>query len=310
MIYTVTTSPTLDLMMDLNEALISGGSYRATHEELRPGGKGINISIMLRHLEITSTALGFVAGFSGDELMRLTAASGIQTGFIRVRRGRTRINLRIKDHQKETRINGLGPAVTAQDLEYLLRKLKSLTDDDILVLGGIVPPTLPQDIFKTFFKALEGKKTKVIIDTSPEFLEAILEFKPFLVKPDKLELSSYLKLDFTEEKDIFKALHYLKDKGAQNILLSLGKRGTYFMTADSKLTYIACPKAENAPNLDKTGAGDSMIAGFLFDYLETANLNSAALMAVAAGSATATAIGIASKDEVLKLRGLMDNNLE
>ena len=181
MIYTVTTSPTLDLMMDLNEALISGGSYRATHEELRPGGKGINISIMLRHLEITSTALGFVAGFSGDELMRLTAASGIQTGFIRVRRGRTRINLRIKDHQKETRINGLGPAVTAQDLEYLLRKLKSLTDDDILVLGGIVPPTLPQDIFKTFFKALEGKKTKVIIDTSPEFLEAILEFKPFFL---------------------------------------------------------------------------------------------------------------------------------
>ena len=121
MIYTVTTSPTLDLIMDINDPLISGGAYRASHEELRPGGKGINISIMLCHLGITSTALGFVAGFSGDELMRLTAASGIQTGFIRVRRGRTRINLRIKDHLKETRINGLGPAVTAQDLEYLLK---------------------------------------------------------------------------------------------------------------------------------------------------------------------------------------------
>ena len=156
MIYTVTTSPTLDLIMDINDPLISGGAYRASHEELRPGGKGINISIMLCHLGITSTALGFVAGFSGDELMRLTAASGIQTGFIRVRRGRTRINLRIKDHLKETRINGLGPAVTAQDLEYLLRKLKSLTDEDILVLGGIVPPTLPQDIFKTFFKRFAG----------------------------------------------------------------------------------------------------------------------------------------------------------
>ncbi len=151
MIYTVTSSPSLDLIVSLSSTLESGGNFRAIEEELRPGGKGINISIMLKNLGCNSTALGFVAGFSGDELMRMTMASGINTGFIRVRRGRTRINIRIKD-TKETKINGLGPTVTSDDINYLINKIKIIKENDILVLAGMVPPSLPQDIYRTFFE--------------------------------------------------------------------------------------------------------------------------------------------------------------
>ena len=300
MIYTVTTSPSLDLILDLKDTLVSGGTYRASHEEIRPGGKGINISIMLRHLGIPSTALGFVAGFSGDERMRLTAAGGIHPGFIRVRRGRTRVNLRLKDQSAETRVNGLGPAVTSADLDYLLRKLNTLSAGDFLVLAGIVPPTLPQDIFVSFIHALEGKGVEVIVDSAPQYLFSVLELHPFLVKPGATELAAYLNLDLHDDNAVADALTLFHDKGARNVLLSLGSRGTWFMTEDGSRHFLKVE--DQAPNLDRTGAGDSMIAGFLYDYLDTHNLKSAAAMAVAAGAATATSIGIARAEDVLAQR--------
>lgn len=303
MIFTVTTSPSLDLVMDLSGQVRPGKTLRAVREELRPGGKGINISIMLKNLGVTSTALGFVAGFSGDELMRLTTAAGIQTGFIRVRRGRTRINLRLKaqsvsDLHQETRINGLGPIITPDDINYLVRKVSALKTGDFLVLAGTVPPSLPQDIYTTFFKALDQKKVDVIVDAPAELLHAVLRYHPFLIKPNLDELKGYLNKELSTTAEIIKAAHYLQKEGAQNVLVSMGSFGAVFVNNDGRELILRAP---GGVAVDKTGAGDSMVAGFLASYIKHHDLKLAAKLAVAAGSATALSNGIARQDTVLEL---------
>ena len=350
MIYTVTTSPSLDLVMQLGSPLVPGKTHRAVKEELRPGGKGINIWIMLHNLGVMSTACGFVAGFSGDELMRLTAAAGVKTGFLRVRRGRTRINVRIKDgsntansansagsdsnasnasvssdalefgeespvntvtqweHGIQTGVNGLGPVVSADDIQYLIRKIASLTKDDFLVLAGMVPPSLPQDIYSTFFASFKlGAAPKVIVDAPADQFKYVLKYHPFLIKPNLQELSDYLQLELKDANAVLEACHRLQCEGARNILVSLGKHGAIFMDETCNHYRIAAP---GGALVDKTGAGDSMIAGFLADYAKNHSLESAAYMAVAAGSATATSEGIASKETVQALRAQMVDHAE
>lgn len=303
MIYTVTTSPSLDLVMKLQNPLAIGQTNRAVSEELRPGGKGINISIMLHNLGVTSTAFGFVAGFSGDELMRLTAATGVKTGFLRVRRGRTRINVRIKETPEQTSINGLGPEVSADDIQYMVRKLSGLTSDDYLVLAGMVPPSLPHDIYSIFFEALkENSQPKVIVDAPADQFKYILKYRPFLIKPNINELKEYVNMQFHNGQDVLNACYKLQEEGARNILVSIGKYGAVFLDEDGNATRIAAPGGEM---IDRTGAGDSMISGFLADYIVNHNLKSAAMMAVATGSATATTDGIAIRDTVDLLRQQM-----
>ncbi len=308
MIFTVTTSPSLDLLMETAGPVQTGKTLRAVHEELRPGGKGINISIMLKHLGITSTALGFVAGFSGDELMRLTMAEGIQTGFIRVRRGRTRINLRLKEQGagplEATRVNGLGPSVSPDDINYLVRKVSALSAGDYLVLAGTVPPSLPQDIYSTFFKALQDKGAQVIVDAPPELLHAVLNYRPFLVKPNLEELKSFLNQDLSTTEEISAAAHRLQQEGAQNVLVSMGSFGALFLDSAGHTHVIRAP---GGIAIDKIGAGDSMVAGFIAEYIKTGDLKQAALLAVAAGSATALARGIASAQAVDEMRSQMEN---
>lgn len=345
MIYTVTTSPSLDLVMQLGTPLVTGKTHRAIKEELRPGGKGINISIMLHNLGITSTACGFVAGFSGDELMRLLAAVGVKTGFLRVRRGRTRINVRIKDGSNlnalnaldgnstsaddnatlaaalasnsgavqweggmQTGINGLGPDITADDIQYLVRKITSLTKDDFLVLAGMVPPSLPQDIYSTFFANFKDQNApRVIVDAPADQFKYVLKYHPFLIKPNRQELSDYLQLELKDADSILDACRRLQDEGARNILVSLGQFGAIFMDENHHPYRIAAPSGHL---IDKTGAGDSMIAGFLADYLTNHSLESAAYMAVATGSATAFSGGIATKETVQKLRDQMSTHVD
>lgn len=305
MIYTVTTSPSLDLVMKLQSPLQVGSNARAVSEELRPGGKGVNISIMLHNLGITSTAFGFVAGFSGDELMRMTAALGVKTGFIRVRRGRTRINVKLKDEQNSTTsINGLGPQVAADDIQYLVRKISALTSEDYLVLAGMVPPSLPQDIYTTFFENLKpGNAPKVIVDAPVELCFPVLKFHPFLIKPSISELSEQLKMEIKNANDVIAACHYLQSQGAVNILVSLGCKGAIFVGENQSYRIVAPSGTVN----DKTGAGDSMIAGFLADYITNHDIESAAYMAVAAGSATAMTPGISNSETVMNLRRLMQD---
>lgn len=310
MIYTVTTSPSLDLIMKLQNPLAIGQTNRAVGEELRPGGKGINISIMLHNLGVTSTAFGFVAGFSGDELMRLTAATGVKTGFLRVRRGRTRINVRIKESKEtpeQTSINGLGPEVSADDIQYMLRKLSGLTSEDFLVLAGMVPPSLPQDIYSSFFEALkEGSQPRVVVDAPADQFKYVLKYRPFLIKPNLYELRDYLGVQFTDGNSVLQACYRLQEEGARNILVSIGKYGAVFLDELGNATRIAAPGGQM---IDKTGAGDSMISGFLADYIVNNNLKSAAMMAVATGSATATTDGIAIRDTVERLRSEMTDEI-
>ena len=349
MIYTVTTSPSLDLMMQLPGSLLPGSAHRVVKEELRPGGKGINISIMLHNLGIPSTAFGFVAGFSGDELMRLTAALGVNTGFLRVRRGRTRINVRIQSQERvlpespssaipsvagantvagkeaavaiagavaaaaelsneQTSINGLGPEISANDIQYMVRKLSALKGDDFLVLAGMVPPSLPQDIYATFFESLNPNSAPhVIVDAPADQLHAILKYHPFLIKPNLKELSDYLKWELNDAPKVLQACEHLKKEGARNILVSLGKHGAIFADEHGNAYRIAAP---GGSMVDKTGAGDSMIAGFLADYTVNHSLESAAYMAVATGSATAITDGIATKEIVMQLREQMSNKMD
>lgn len=289
--------------MEIQNGLTVGGTQRASKEELRPGGKGLNISIMLRNLGVDSTAFGFVAGFSGDELMRLMAATGVKTSFIRVGKGRTRVNIRIKDPGDQTSINGLGPEVADKDIDYLLRKISSLTKDDYLVLAGMVPPSLPQDIYAKFFESLKAEsKPKVIVDTPCEQFKYVLKYSPFLIKPNINELRQYTGLPLSEKNDVIEACHRLQIEGARNILVSLGKHGAIFLDEAKNVYRIPAPGAEVQ---DKTGAGDSMVAGFLADYLQTHSFESAAYMAVATGSATAITKGIATRDIVQKLRAQM-----
>lgn len=308
MIFTVTASPSLDLIMELSGPVIAGQTSRAVKEELRPGGKGINISIMLKNLGIDSTALGFVAGFSGDELMRLTMAAGIKTGFIRVRRGRTRINLRMREQlseagSRDTRINGLGPAVAADDINYLVRKVSALSAGDCLVLAGAVPPSLPQDIYTTFCKAVENKGVDVIVDCPPSLLHAVLPWHPLLIKPNLNELKNYLNQEQATEQEIVAAAHAMQSEGARNVLVSLGEDGAIFVDTSGQAVRFMAP---GGPAIDKTGAGDSMVAGFIADYFTSQDLHHAASMAVAAGSATALSIGIATRETALHFAKLME----
>lgn len=302
MIYTVTTSPSLDLIIKLQSELTIGANHRVVEEELRPGGKGINISIMLHNLGVPSTAFAFVAGFSGDELMRMTAATGVKTAFIRVRRGRTRINVKIKD-EKPTSINGLGPQVSQDDINYLIKKISALTKDDYLVLAGTVPPSLPQDIYKSFFEAMKPESApQVIVDTPADQFKYVLKFHPFLIKPNLKDLKDYLKTPIETNEEIILAGKQLQAEGARNVLISLGKNGAVFIDEFGKSSSILAP---GGTVTDKTGAGDSMIAGFLAEYIKDQDLESAAYMSVATGSATALTAGLADKQTVIDLRQQM-----
>ena len=308
MIYTLTASPSLDLLMTLPATLESGGTYRADSEEIRPGGRGINISIMLKNLGFDSTALGFVAGFSGDELMQLTAEAGIKTGFIRVRKGRTRINLRFKDQDGEyTRINGLGPVVSDLDANYLIRRINDLKGGDFLILSGIIPPSMPQDMYKRCIEQVKNKEVSVIMDCPPELWRDALPHNPFLFKANLRDLRSYTGCAPDNPEEIIEAARDILKAGACNILVSLGSRGAVFVSKNSEPLHI---KAPSSCIIDRVGAGDSMISGFVADYITTHDIKSAAMTAVAAGTATAGTKGLGSSVQVQSLKELIINEFE
>ncbi len=299
MIYTLTPSPTLDLIMQVPGSLKNAQLNRVVSEELRPGGRGINISMMLKNLDVPSTALGFVAGFTGDELMRLTAAAGIKTGFLRVRRGRNRINLKIRDDQGETRINGLGPQVTAGDADYLNRRLAALTSNDYLILAGAVPPSMPQDVYRTFCAAVSRNGVKVVIDAPAEYWDSVLEYEPFLLKANLEELSEYGGCDPADQEAVEAAAQDLLRKGVTYVLISFGTKGALFLGQPNLKEQLP---GQNVSVVDSTGAGDAMIAGFIADFLEHKDPRRAARFAVACGLATAGGQGFPGAD---KVRGLL-----
>ena len=294
MIYTVTFNPAVDYVVHLN-AFTPGETNRSVSEEIYFGGKGINVSIILAQLGIESTALGFVAGFTGEALEKALATGGTRTDFIRLPDGMTRINVKMKG-DCETEINASGPHIDAASLEKLLAKLEVLQAGDTLVLAGSVPGSLPADIYEQILKKLSGKNIRFVVDATGKLLLNVLKYRPFLIKPNRAELEEICgrKLD-TQEK-LVEGASELKAMGAQNVLISLGKDGALLLDECGK---VHTHEVLGGKPVNTVGAGDSMVAGFIAGCEK--GYEHALLMGVAAGGATACAKGLATKEEILAL---------
>ncbi|MGN0499344.1 MAG: 1-phosphofructokinase [Acutalibacteraceae bacterium] len=301
MIYTVTFNPALDYVLHLDKLEV-GEINRSVSEQIINGGKGINVSTVLKNLGVENTALGFCAGFTGDELERGINADGVKTDFIHLKNGFTRVNVKIRA-QEDTDINGQGPKIENEDIERLFEKLDSLGQEDILVLAGSIPNTLPKDIYERILERLDGRGVKTVVDATGELLVNVLKYKPFLIKPNNDELGEIFGKTLETDEEITEYAIKLREMGAENVLVSMGGAGAILVTADGCFKRgVAKGKVVNT-----VGAGDSMVAGFLYGYLKSGDYEYALKTGTAAGGATAFTVGIATKEEIeTVLNGLQD----
>lgn len=300
MIYTVTFNPALDYVLRM-ETLTLGQVNRAAEEELYFGGKGVNVSIILNRLGVANTALGFVAGFTGMALEKGVREEGVQTDFIHLEKGFSRINVKIKE-QTETDLNARGPHIGPQDIRQLFGKLDKLTTGDFLVLAGSIPASLPNTIYQTILERLQGRGVHFVVDATGELLRGTLPFGPFLIKPNIHELEELFDRRLETEDDVFLCAQALRQHGARNVLVSMGGQGAVLAaeTGERLKIGVAEGKVRNA-----VGAGDSMVAGFLAGYLQTGRYETALKLGSAAGNATAFAKGLATKEEILTVMDML-----
>lgn len=298
MIYTVTFNPALDYVVFL-DGLQLGDINRSKRESIFYGGKGINVSTILNTLGMETTALGFVAGFTGKAIEEGLASQGIHTDFIHLPEGNSRINVKIK-HGDETEINGQGPIITQEAIDALFEKLQTLGEDDILVLAGSIPNTLPEDIYEKILAALSGKGIRIAVDATKDLLLNVLKYHPFLIKPNNHELGEMFHTVCETKEDIEHYARELQKMGARNVLISMAGDGAILITENGNSIQMGTPKGKV---VNSVGAGDSMVAGFLAGYLKNGQYEEALKMGTAAGSATAFSEGLASYEmfsEMLK----------
>ena len=300
MIYTLTLNPSLDYTIILDNFHI-GKVNRTAKERLYPGGKGINVSIVLKNLGVESVALGFIAGFTGDEIERMVRETGCSTDFIRLKSGYSRINVKIR-MGKESEINAQGPEISEEDLAALYTKLDALSPGDILVLAGSVPSGLPSDLYEQILRRLKDRKIKSIVDAERDLLVNALKYRPFLIKPNRDELGAVFNVKLKSSDEIIHYAKRLQKKGAQNILVSMAGDGAILLSADGKIFRTLPPSGKV---IHSVGSGDSMVAGFLAGYLRTGDLESALKVGVCSGSATAFSEWLASPDKIEKLLKMM-----
>ena len=296
MIYTVTLNPSLDYIAECKDFTL-GATNRTSSEIIYPGGKGINVSIVLSNLGDRTTALGFLAGFTGEHIDSLIKDMGISSRMIRLDEGMSRINLKLKS-KEETELNGMGPNINIIDIARLYQKLESITEDDILVLAGSIPPSVSEGLYSDIMERLKETKIKIVVDATKDLLMNVLDKKPFLIKPNIHELGELfnVKLDSADE-----ALPYalkLKEMGAVNVIISMGKDGAMMVDEYGKSYTTNSPEGKL---VNSVGAGDSLVAGFLHKYLETGNYEEAFRYGVCTGSASAFSSALATKEEVEKL---------
>ncbi len=296
MIYTVTCNPALDYTLKVQN-FTAENINRATETLLTFGGKGINVSAVLHELDVPTCALGFIAGDNGERLNTLLLKNGIRTGFIRLPKGETRINVKIKA-QKEWDLNAPGPKVDPAALEQLMVQLESLEEGDYLVLSGSVPAGMPVDLYEQMLRRIEGKGVLTAIDAEGALLRKTLGFKPFLVKPNHLELGDLYGVKLHRLEEIEPYARKLQAEGARNVLVSCGGEGAFLLDETG-----AVHTAQNAPGVFKSsvGCGDSMVAGFLAGWLKTGNYGEALKWGTACGNATAYSDTLATKQEILSL---------
>ena len=296
MVYTVTFNPALDYVVRMS-SFEAGATNRTESDELQWGGKGINVSTVLRNLGIDNVALGFLAGFTGQALDQGLRKVGIATDFIWLPEGLTRINVKIKAGQ-ETEINGVGPGIPAAALEELFAKLDRLQKGDVLVLAGSIPASLPDDVYQRILARLEGRDILTVVDATRDLLCAVLPYRPFLIKPNNHELGEIFGKVLTTDGEIEDCARRLQERGARNVLVSMAGAGSLLLDETGAVHRLGVPKGKVH---NSVGAGDSMVAGFLAGWLEHRDYAMAHRLGAATGSATAFSDGLATKEQVLEL---------
>lgn len=296
MIYTVTFNPALDYVVRVKD-FTAGTVNRTYREQIFYGGKGINVAGILANLGLETTALGFIAGFTGDEIERGVKKMGFSSDFIRVKEGMSRINVKLKSNE-ESEINGMGPVITQEDTEKLFFKLDQLQRGDVLVLSGSIPSSMDDRIYEKIMARLEEKEIRIVVDAEKGLLLNVLKYHPFLIKPNNHELGDMFGVTLHSEKEIEEYAKRLQDMGARNVLVSMAGNGALLVTED-KTVYqqdVARGTVKNS-----VGAGDSMVAGFLAGYLNTGDYEYALKLGTAAGGATAFSEGLGTREEIMKL---------
>lgn len=302
MIYTVTFNPAIDYIVRMDK-FVPGATNRVNYEQVLGGGKGINVSIVLKNLGIDSTALGFMSGFTGKEILRQLHSFGCQSDFIELPEGFSRINVKIKTAEMETEVNGQGPSIPQDAIDELFQKLDKLTAGDILVLAGSIPKSLPDDIYENIMERLQGRGIHIVVDATKNLLLNVLKYHPFLIKPNNHELAELFNVELKSNEDIITYAKKLQEQGAQNVLISMGKDGAILVDQNGETHYSPVPKGKLVNSI---GAGDSMVAGFLTGYHETNSFKHAFLMGVATGSASAFSENLATRPEVEALLATLD----
>lgn len=296
MIYTLTLNPSLDYIVTLKDLTI-GATNRSAEDKIFPGGKGINVSIVLNNLGLKNKALGFKAGFTGQALESMVEEFGVDASFIEVEEGNTRINVKLRGIP-ETEINGQGPHLSPENIGKLIDSLNGLTKEDTLVISGAIPSHMPQTIYSDILEKVGHKVERIIVDATNELLLNALKYHPFLIKPNIAELEELSGMHLETLDEIKEASAKLQKMGAKNILVSMGKDGAFLLDEDGKSYHTPAPKGTLR---NSVGAGDSMVAGFLAGYIETGNYEKAFYMGVCTGSASAFSEQLATREEVENL---------
>ena len=317
MIYTVTFNPAIDYVVRM-DGLAVGETNRTAGEEYYFGGKGINVSVILNELGMDTTAMGFISGFTGRALEEGLQKQGIRTAFVELdeSEGITRINMKIKSGEgediTETEINGQGPHITGPAAEQLFGRIKELSDDDILVISGSVPKTMPEDTYERILagltadqsaadtetvnqEAVKGTRIPVIVDATGDLLMNVLAYRPFLIKPNNDELADMLGSPMDETEQIIEGAKELRKKGARNVIVSRGAKGAVMV---SETDEVIVQEPITGKTVNSVGAGDSMVAGFIAGYIKENSYKYALRLGTAAGSATACSPGLASREEI------------
>ena len=293
MIFTVTFNPSLDYIVRVDEMRL-GTINRTNYEQLLPGGKGINVSIVLGNLGHPSRALGFSAGVTGVALEKLLADAGVDADLVHVKEGFTRINAKIKAAE-ETELNGQGPRIAPEDVDALFSKLDVLGQDDTLVISGSVPNTLPSDMYEQVMERLAGRGVRIVVDAERDLLTRVLPYRPFLVKPNNHELGDIFGVTLKTRDEVVPSARRMHEMGAQNVLVSMAGEGGVLVAADGQV--YQSPAAKGTV-VNSVGAGDSCVAGFLAGLMETGSYQTAFRMGLAAGSASAFSDHLATRPEV------------
>ncbi|MDD7739066.1 MAG: 1-phosphofructokinase [Fusicatenibacter sp.] len=296
MVYTVTFNPSLDYIVSVEDFRL-GLTNRTSTELMLPGGKGINVSTVLGNLGIESTALGFLAGFTGKEIAKRLDKMGIKNRCIWLEEGYSRINVKLKNIDG-TEINGQGPKIPEEKVEELMQQLSELQEGDVLFLAGSIPSSMEDNAYQKIMELLEGKGVRIVVDATRDLLMKVLPYHPFLIKPNNHELGEIFGVELTARESVIPYAKRLQEKGAQNVLVSMAGEGAVLVAATGEVFEAPAPQGTL---VNGVGAGDSMAAGFMAGYMEKEEYLHAFYMGIAAGSASAFSENLATREEIISV---------